>query len=402
MEKHVQWKCPALKVLGSGSPWFSLDANAGDPVSEDESDATAPVAIPIAASSSTEATDPETPQFVALPELPLKTRHLKIRGLGNVSSQSISELLHRLEGIWSVWAPKISDELIVSEIPAVEGITAPNRIKHLIQNESIIQHLKRAGMWDHTSLYIEWGGGNAKLSQEVQHSLHSDHIIIDRKTPKVKGDVKRDRQLGWKRITIDIKDIQLDGIPEVAAISHSHSSPSKHTSICSFSKHLCGAATDLTVRCLEHYHSHAKDSLLIALCCHHRCTWRSYIGRTFFEDSLGLSRQDFELMTRLSSWATSGTASSSNTDAVETTSAGSDDENDTNEHENTYLVDVGANMNPDEKTRWGWRCKRILDVGRIEYLRKLGYQPELKYYVPQSVSLENILLVCHKAHEDVQ
>lgn len=391
----MQWKCPALKVLGSEHPWFSLDINAGEAISDDESDSSVPRTIPIATPSTENPTESDAPQFVALPELPLRTRHLKVRGLGNVSPESIAELLQRLEGIWNVYGPEISSELIVSEIPPVEGITAPNKLKHLIQNEAIIQHLKRANMWDPKSLYIEWGGGNAKLSQEVQQALHSDHIIIDRKTPKIKGDVKRDRSLGWKRITIDIKDIRLDGIPEVASISPS--SDSEHASICSFSKHLCGAATDLTIRCLEQHHgTELKDSILIALCCHHRCTWRSFIGRNFFEDSLGLSKQDFELMTRLSSWATSSGSTDPETRAIDPMSSDSEEEPATNAQEHAELAHVAGTMSLEERTRWGWRCKRLLDAGRMQYLRNIGYDVELKYYVPQTVSLENIVLVCRK------
>ena len=50
------------------------------------------------------------------------------------------------------------------------------------------------------------------------------------------------------------------------------------------SKHLCGAATDLTLRCLETFSAsgNAKgkiETILIALCCHHRCDWNIYVGK---------------------------------------------------------------------------------------------------------------------------
>ena len=50
------------------------------------------------------------------------------------------------------------------------------------------------------------------------------------------------------------------------------------------SKHLCGAATDLALRCLQTFSAsgNAKgkiETILIALCCHHRCDWNIYVGK---------------------------------------------------------------------------------------------------------------------------
>ena len=45
--------------------------------------------------------------------------------------------------------------------------------------------------------------------------------------------------------------------------------------------------------------------IMIALCCHHRCSWRSYVGKQFLQEQ-GFSREDFQLLTSISSWATCG------------------------------------------------------------------------------------------------
>lgn len=45
--------------------------------------------------------------------------------------------------------------------------------------------------------------------------------------------------------------------------------------------------------------------IAIALCCHHRCEWKHYVGKEFFS-SQGLTAEDFEIFQRLSSWATCG------------------------------------------------------------------------------------------------
>lgn len=45
--------------------------------------------------------------------------------------------------------------------------------------------------------------------------------------------------------------------------------------------------------------------IVIALCCHHRCDWRHYVGREHFR-ALGLGALEFHYFQRMSSWATCG------------------------------------------------------------------------------------------------
>ncbi|CAG8842377.1 21023_t:CDS:2, partial [Racocetra persica] len=41
----------------------------------------------------------------------------------------------------------------------------------------------------------------------------------------------------------------------------------------------------------------------------------------------------------------------------------------------------------------GYKCKRILDYGRLKYLQENGFDVELIYYVESSTSLENLALM---------
>ena len=45
--------------------------------------------------------------------------------------------------------------------------------------------------------------------------------------------------------------------------------------------------------------------VVIALCCHHRCDWRHYVGKQFFRQR-GLGGAEFNAFLRMSSWATCG------------------------------------------------------------------------------------------------
>lgn len=46
--------------------------------------------------------------------------------------------------------------------------------------------------------------------------------------------------------------------------------------------------------------------VVMALCCHHRCSWRTHVGKQFFQD-VGISEREFMALVRMSSWATCGT-----------------------------------------------------------------------------------------------
>lgn len=47
------------------------------------------------------------------------------------------------------------------------------------------------------------------------------------------------------------------------------------------------------------------SGLAVALCCHHRCDWRHYVGKEFFRER-GLGACEFAAFQRMSSWATCG------------------------------------------------------------------------------------------------
>ena len=78
---------------------------------------------------------------------------------------------------------------------------------------------------------------------------------------------------------IDITHLDLGAVPELAG-----------KSVVCISKHLCGMATDVTLVCLRrlcelrssHPDRPSLAGLGIATCCHHRCTWRDYVGKKWW------------------------------------------------------------------------------------------------------------------------
>ena len=46
--------------------------------------------------------------------------------------------------------------------------------------------------------------------------------------------------------------------------------------------------------------------LMIALCCHHRCKWHSFVGKKYLAETAGFVENEFSLLCGLTSWATCG------------------------------------------------------------------------------------------------
>ena len=263
---------------------------------------------------------------------------------------------------------------------------------------------------------------------------------------------------------MDIQHLRLSEVPEIV---------SRGSPIVVVSKHLCGAATDLTLRCCvstpsadfeeaegrnanadfdreNNYNSTSTSPLgrvigvVIALCCHHRVEYRSYVGHPFLR-SRGFEPRDFWLLRSLSSWATCGFDQKKTEEEEEGEEEKEEDEAGRREDEmngneaptgpkpdlvdgptdeprrdeatQQKSLDFDADESPaltrgdgdDFKKQWEWyyrmtvaersgigrRCKRLLDAGRIDFIKsqRPGDRVRLVKYVDASTSLENFLLL---------
>jgi tRNA:m4X modification enzyme len=76
-----------------------------------------------------------------------------------------------------------------------------------------------------------------------------------------------------------------------------------------YGKHLCGKATDLSLKLLLVSFASLQDLpfekkwLAFAPCCHHLCTREEYVNPSFLE-SYGISADLFPALIKMSSWAT--------------------------------------------------------------------------------------------------
>lgn len=198
-------------------------------------------------------------------------------------------------------------------------------IRHRKQQASLIGHLEKMGLLNSGNCYVEMGAGKGGLSHWIQKALDGvddvSFVLIDRSSVRYKFDnLHKWEENGpkFERLRIDIENLNL---AKVESISKGDKP------VVAVGKHLCGCATDLALRCLmnglEPGVSDLEDieeppakknkederlriklgGLTVALCCHHRCNWKSYVGKNFFNEC-GLTASDFHLMCKLSGWGT--------------------------------------------------------------------------------------------------
>uniref|UniRef100_A0A8C5XA50 tRNA:m(4)X modification enzyme TRM13 n=1 Tax=Malurus cyaneus samueli TaxID=2593467 RepID=A0A8C5XA50_9PASS len=323
-------------------------------------------------------------------------------------------------------------EQILSHQALQEALNDPKNgesaFKHLKQQASILGNMEKLHLLGPGRCFVEFGAGRGKLSHWVDIALGNvenvQFLLVERATTRFKVDGKhKGRDSVFERLQVDIQHLCLNKVPVLEK---------KKLPVVGIGKHLCGAATDLALRCLvESYticcdrdheepapkrsraaetevapHNSAGNEsttedhkpvagIVIALCCHHKCDWTHYVGREFFK-SVGLGPVEFHYFQRMSSWATCGMRET--TSKASTSEDSEDQTNDTEEHEQTLSrTESGSDtlqgiLSVEERKEIGCLCKRLIDHGRVEYLQQQGYKAELQYYTDSAVSLENVLL----------
>ncbi|ALC46810.1 CG18048, partial [Drosophila busckii] len=248
--------------------------------------------------------------------------------------------------------------------------------RHLVQTSALLGILQEDQQLIDNTSFIEFGAGKGQLAfflataLESQKLSNSQLLLIDRLSLRHKKDNKLTNKELVQRIRADIADLKMSQLPELQRTKRN----------VAISKHLCGAATDLTLRCALNDAACSADYILIALCCHHRCSWRSYVGKAFLQ-AADISVREFVIITKMVSWAVSGTGLSRERRKAMA------------EETQPPQESITQRLSLEEREDIGYQCKRMLDYGRVEFLRTNGFEASLKFYVPRNITLENVILL---------
>ncbi|CAE7765677.1 TRM13 [Symbiodinium sp. CCMP2592] len=322
----------------------------------------------------------------------------------------------RIEAAWpkavrEVLGPSFSPEELLARSVVTDGAGLAHAEKHEVQNQALAELMVQAGLLSKATareevVLVEYGSGKGGLAAAALECCPGVRcVLVEREPRRHKFENKHDkREEQVLRLRVDIADFDLGGFlgPALEAAGLPRASDFRSDALSlsgaagclgpaerleelwrmasefqssgtwppvrlgACAKHLCGGATDIALRSLKEAQRQPLKhgpcfGVCIATCCHHRCDPKSYVNRPFLAD-LGLcqSPEEFSQFVSTAGWAVGGDGAR----------------------------DV-------EKRRVGMMAKRILDLGRVAWLRQelqLG-DATLTDYIDKAVTPENIAIL---------
>lgn len=330
--------------------------------------------------------------------------------LKDVSDEELIAFIQRVKAVYNEVQLKIMQNismhlLLKSEI--YHSDDKLNNFKHMKQQASLLSIMDQFHFLQKGSCFVEFGAGKGQLMYWIIKCIperkEKSFVLIDRSAQRHKSDNKfKDSDLQVERIRIDIQHLFLGKVQSIQE---------KIDNVVGVSKHLCGGATDLAIKCLmnslisERNGEKVKHNIfgmLMALCCHHQCSWDTYIGKEFLEKH-SFTERDFKLMCCVASWATCGLRKIKKNDTIDIPDENLKKNESVEKNYEEHAEDVPdetllnryikLNLKHDEREIIGMQCKRLIDAGRIFFLTEAGYDAKLITYIDKSVSLENVALL---------
>ncbi|XP_071438793.1 tRNA:m(4)X modification enzyme TRM13 homolog [Hetaerina americana] len=316
------------------------------------------------------------------------TSDFTVLKLADVDVDYLISLLQRVKSVYNGLSVFIEEEHLKHEV-LNESLSDPNlghnSRKHLIQNSSILGHVEKFNLTGKLGV-IEFGAGKGQLTywlaKALPHHERCQFMIVDKGTLRHKSEnkIKEPSLDNVNRYRVDIADLRLSHLPPALTVDR----------CIAVSKHLCGVATDLALRCvingIEESDKLTVEGIVIAVCCHHRCNWSSYTGKDFLLEN-GFNPSDFGVMCGIASWATCGSSQRKYVPSYK-----EEVSNENASHGWAGEREKRLDLNPVERAGYGQMVKNLLDYGRKMYLERAGYKCILRYYVHPEVSPENVCL----------
>ncbi|XP_050098961.1 tRNA:m(4)X modification enzyme TRM13 homolog [Anopheles aquasalis] len=301
--------------------------------------------------------------------------------LSDLPAEQLSQLIKKVQRIFDEHVGPIEEQsprhpILDTELDNAEY--GPQTLKHLHQSSALLGLLEAYGFLSDGSSFVEFGAGKGQVAFWVAQAVQAQSLcncgvlLVDRASHRHKRDNKIEDRTLVRRIRADIADLALEKVDGLSG-----------RRVIGIGKHLCGGATDLALRCLVRCQQDGAVPVqggLFALCCHHRCDWRSFVGKPFLLNN-GIGRQEFELLVRMVSWAVCGTGMSRERRAEEAVNGACEAKLDR------------CQLTRAERETIGWKCKRLLDVARLQYLERHGFAAHLRRYITDDITPENVCLV---------
>lgn len=319
--------------------------------------------------------------------------------------------------------------------------------KHIEQDIAIVKQLLRYSLLTAHSdsesqsseeeggkVFIEYGAGKGLLGMSINLlDRTSSLLFVERSGNRKKIDkILAERNCRFQRFRLDIRHCYVPSLPFVADVIASSETekegkkPRQH-SVTIVAKHLCGVATDMAILSLRHVtpSSSLHCGVAIATCCHHACQYDDYVGREMWLDRFGVTREEFDVAKYWSAWATldlaqahlrkrkrgegenEGEVAEEKKISEEKKEEDVEEEGEPSQHtsaladakvkevQNRYRDVIEARLTYEEMRDYGRKIKRVLDFGRLLYLKEVLRlrTTAVQQYCEESYSPEAFLLL---------
>lgn len=304
----------------------------------------------------------------------------------------LKEIIPKVEELYEKYVEGTIEDMFLSHDSMKETIAdesyGPSTLKHLVQSSAILGIADKYEFLQPQTCFVEYGAGKGQLSfylsKIVQAIPNTKVLLVDRASLRHKKENKIEVRDQIQRVRVDIANLDLKKLDVL------HGSKR----LVGLSKHLCGAATDLTLRCIVNGMTNNDDDIpntdgfIIALCCHHQITYRDFVGKEFLELN-GIDRYKFSLLTKMVGWYICGTGVSR--------------ERRKEIEDNPELIEEKkyTKISRDNRELIGFKCKRILDYARKIFMEKHGFECSLKYYVTKDITLERVCLIGKRVNKKI-
>lgn len=234
------------------------------------------------------------------------------------SEELIDEVIKVLQKYGEVAeSPK---EMIRSHPGLEKRLEQKDNKKHILQQSSIAGILNELQLLSTENFYVEFGCGKGDLSRSINTCIMSEigtqplvpstygFGLVDRGSNRMKVDSKiitdcdkNSIKAIVKRSRIDIEHLVLDKFLESI----------NPKSVVGISKHLCGVASDLTLKCILNLKTTISkfNGMVVAMCCRHVCEYeqllpdsRDYLSKHGISDA-----SMFRALKKIVTWAVCGT-----------------------------------------------------------------------------------------------
>lgn len=138
----------------------------------------------------------------------------------------------------------------------------------------------------------------------------SKNVLLEREPRRNKFDRFMKDNPYFQRFKVDVSDFDVGRLPETMAELAKSKNPSldvkkeaaeiNQLQIVGVCKHMCGGALDISLRALL---KTKMSGCILASCCHHLCSYDTYLNTKFFE-SQGLTPDEIQILFRISAWGT--------------------------------------------------------------------------------------------------